>query len=407
MSCCSESGLLPLDQALARMLKTQPAVRETETLPLPLALDRVLAKEFYSAFDVPGTDNSAMDGYAVRAEDCPGNLRVIGDALAGHPFRGPLNSGEAVRITTGAPVPAGADSVVMQEVVTLHGDRLLIEKAPPIGSHIRRAGEDTRKGQLLLGKGQVLNPFHIGLLASAGVHEVEVFRRLKVALLSTGDELISHPDSYTPGKIFDSNRPMLAALLQRLPVELLDLGIIEDQPETLREAFRRAMEGADVIISTGGVSVGEADFTKDILAELGNIDFWKVAVKPGKPFAFGRLDRSLFFGLPGNPVSSAVTYHQLVVPVLRKLAGENAPPAVTIKAVTAQALKKSSGRLDFQRGVLQTNGGENTVTTSGSQGSGQLRSLVNANCFIRLEQERGPVSGGETVDVILPDRFIQ
>ncbi len=403
---CATPELIPLQQALARMQVALTPIQGSETLPLAQALDRVLAQHLEAHIDIPGCDNSAMDGYALRAQDCPGTLQVIGRALAGHPFNGPLPAGQALRIMTGASLPDGADTVVMQEQVERIGDVIHVRRQPTIGEHIRRRGEDTRQGQRLLDAGLRLNPLHIGYLASAGTTQVALVRRVKVALFSTGDELISHPQHYRPGAVFDSNRPMLCALLQRLNVEVLDLGCIADQPEALRTAFTQAMAWADVVISSGGVSVGEADYTRDLLAELGQIDLWRVAIKPGKPFAYGRLGQALFFGLPGNPVSAAVTYHQLVLPILRQLAGELPEAPLVLQATAAQAFKKQPGRLDFQRGQVQQINGENRVSSSGLQSSGALRSLANANCFVRLEQARGPVAEGEKLDILPLDKFI-
>jgi molybdopterin molybdotransferase len=252
-----------------------------------------------------------------------------------------------------------------------------------------------------------LNALDIGLLASLGFERVTVLRRLRVAILTTGDELLAVGTAHQAGKIFDSNRPLLAALLSRLPVEVRDLGIIADDLAALRSAFTQAMQWADLVISTGGVSVGDADYTKDVLAELGEIHFWKIAMKPGKPFAFGRLGKGWFFGLPGNPVSTAVTYHQLVVPGLRYLAGERLNSQLAINAVAGHALKKQVGRTDFQRGILSSENGVNTVISAGLQSSGVLSAMAKANCYIRLEAAQGSVAAGETVTVIPFDGFIQ
>lgn len=406
MDHCSQPGLLPMDAALERILNKLQPLQETETLPLAAALDRILAATVVAPINVPAGDNSAMDGYAIRAKDTAGPLRVIGQSLAGHPFNGEPGAGEAVRIMTGALIPAGVDAVVMQENTRCVGDLLTLNQSPRVGENIRRTGEDISIGSELLSAGKSINALDIGLLASVGCATVKVIRKLRIALFTTGDELLAPGATPEPGKIYDSNRPLLAALLQRLPVELLDLGIIPDDPQTLRSAFTHASEWADVIISTGGVSVGDADYTKDVLMELGTIDFWKIAMKPGKPFAFGRLGQGWFFGLPGNPVSTAVTYHQLVVPALRHLAGEKEFGAPLILAQAGAPLKKQPGRTDFQRGVLGCEQGINRVVSAGVQSSGVLSSMARANCFIRLEQERGPVAAGESVSVIPFDRFI-
>ena len=407
MDHCVQPGLLPIDEALVRICNQLTPVQETETIVLHAALDRVLAAPIAAPINVPAGDNSAMDGYAVRAQDCTATLSVIGQSLAGHPFNGAIGPQQAVRIMTGALVPAGADTVVMQENVQRTADQITLTQIPEASENIRRAGEDIPLGSQVLAVGQRLSALDIGLLASLGIAQVTVVRRLRVAILTTGDELLPAGAAPEPGKIYDSNRPLLNALLTRMPVDLIDLGIIADDPSALRKAFNTAMQWADVVISTGGVSVGDADYTKEILAELGEIDFWKIAMKPGKPFAFGRLGQGWFFGLPGNPVSTAVTYHQLVVPGLRHLAGETISPQQTLSAIAGHVLKKQPGRTDFQRGILSNNNGVNTVISAGLQSSGVLSAMAKANCYIRLEAERGSVAEGETVSVIPFDGFIR
>lgn len=406
MDQCAQPHLLTIDDALARLLVQLTPVQEQEWVALPDALDRILATAVVAPVNVPAGDNSAMDGYALRSQDSSGSLRVIGESLAGHPFSGAIHAGECVRIMTGALIPAGADTVVMQENVMRDGDTIVLNSESPSGNNIRRAGEDISLGKSVLEAGHRVSPLDIGLLASLGLAQISVVRKIRVAILTTGDELLPPGAAPEHGKIYDSNRPLLRALLQRLPVELMDLGVIADDPDALRNAFTHAMQIADVVISTGGVSVGDADHTKTILAELGEIDFWKIAMKPGKPFAFGRLGRGWFFGLPGNPVSTAVTYHQLVVPALRKLAGEISAPPQTRMAIARHALKKQPGRTDFQRGILEYNGGNYYVRSAGLQSSGVLTGMAQANCYIRLEAERGSVTQGEEVAVIPFDRFI-
>lgn len=407
MDHCVQPGLLPIEEALARICNQLNPVQETETIVLHSALDRVLAAPIAAPINVPAGDNSAMDGYAVRAGDCTATLSVIGQSLAGHPFIGAIGPQQAIRIMTGALVPAGADTVVMQENVQRTGDHITLTQIPEASENIRRAGEDIKLGSQVLAAGQRLSALDIGLLASLGIAQVTVVRRLRVAILTTGDELLPAGTAPEPGKIYDSNRPLLAALLTRMPVDIIDLGIIADDLPALRSAFTSAMQWADVVISTGGVSVGDADYTKDVLAELGEIDFWKIAMKPGKPFAFGRLGQGWFFGLPGNPVSTAVTYHQLVVPGLRHLAGETISPQHTLSAIAGHALKKQPGRTDFQRGILTNNNGVNTVISAGLQSSGVLSAMAKANCYIRLEAERGAVAEGEILSVIPFDGFIR
>ncbi|WP_049630729.1 gephyrin-like molybdotransferase Glp [Cellvibrio sp. pealriver] len=410
MDHCAQPQLLPIDDALTRLLAQLVPVQEQQSVALLDALDRVLASDVIAPVNVPADDNSAMDGYALRAQDSPGQLQLIGESLAGHPFRKEIKQGQCVRIMTGALIPAGADTVVMQENVLADGDSIVLNESSPLGNNIRRAGEDIAHGSKVLAAGHRITALDIGLLASLGLAQVKVVRNIRVALLTTGDELLPAGAAPELGKIYDSNRPLLRALLQRLPVELTDLGVIPDNPDALRNAFTQAMQTADVVISTGGVSVGDADYTKDILAELGEIDFWKIAMKPGKPFAFGRLGKGWFFGLPGNPVSTAVTYHQLVVPALRKLSGETQEVTTQTQpvrsAIARHALKKQPGRTDFQRGIVEYQNGIYYVRSAGLQNSGVLTGMANANCYIRLEAERGSVAEGEQVEIILFDSFI-
>lgn len=406
MACCDEPRLLPLSEALARMQAATSPVHEHQNVPLAQLLDRVLAEPVRAGFNVPGYDNSAMDGYALRTEDASQPLKLIGQSLAGHAFKGQLQSGECVRITTGACVPEGANAVVMQENTLNEDDWISITQAPRPGENIRRAGEDITQGNEVLPAGHRLGPVDIALLASLGQAETRVKRRLKLAVMSTGDELTPPGETLPTGYIYDSNRYGLIAMLQRLNVEIVDLGLIPDQPDAIRVTLEEAGQEADAIISSGGVSVGPADYVKDILAELGEINFWKVAIKPGKPFAFGKLGNSTFFGLPGNPVSAMVTMHQLALPILRAMAGEIAPPPLTLTATAATPYKKRPGRQDFQRARLSLHDGENWVSSNGAQGSGVLTSFRDANAYAVLEQERGRVEPGENVEVIPFDRFL-
>jgi molybdopterin molybdotransferase len=395
------SGLLPLSDALQGMLEQLACCCDSEQLPLPEALGRVLACDIASPLAVPPFDNSAMDGYAVRladlATDTP--LLMAGKAFAGQPYQGEWPGGHCVRIMTGAPVPPGTDAVVMQEETQADGDRITFLAQPEPGQNIRRAGSDIGKGACVLPAGTRLTPREMPLLASLGVASVAVRRPLKVAIFSTGDELKPVGTPLAHGDIYDSNRYGVRAMLARMGCDCLDLGIIPDDPAQLRAAFIRADEEADVLITTGGVSVGEADFTKQLLDELGEIGFWKLAIKPGKPFAFGRLPRAWFFGLPGNPVSAMVTFDQLVQPALAKLAGQHFERPLQLQAIAAEPLKKSPGRLDFLRGILSQGPNGLEVRSTGSQDSAVFSSLSRANCYIVLERERGRVAAGETVTV--------
>ncbi|WP_139477629.1 molybdopterin molybdotransferase MoeA [Aeromonas veronii] len=395
------SGLLPLSDALQGMLEQLACSCDSEQQPLPEALGRVLASDIASPLAVPPFDNSAMDGYAVRLADLASGtpLMMAGKAFAGLPYQGEWPAGHCVRIMTGAPVPAGTDAVVMQEETQADGDRITFLAQPEPGQNIRRAGSDIGKGACVLPAGTRLTPREMPLLASLGVATVAVRRPLKVAIFSTGDELKPVGTPLAHGDIYDSNRYGVRAMLARMGCDCLDLGIIPDAPAQLRAAFIRADEEADVLITTGGVSVGEADFTKQLLDELGEIGFWKLAIKPGKPFAFGRLPHAWFFGLPGNPVSAMVTFDQLVQPALAKLAGQHFERPLQLQAIAAEPLKKSPGRLDFQRGIMSQGPNGLEVRSTGSQDSAVFSSLSRANCYIVLERERGRVAVGETVTV--------
>lgn len=406
MACCNEPQLIPVQDAIARMQMTVQPVSDTETVPLHALLDRVTDVPVYAGFNVPGYDNSAMDGYAMRVQDAGQPLVLVGQSLAGHAFETELQPNQCVRITTGATIPTGADAVVMQENIELSGEFVKALKTPSSGENIRRAGEDITQGQEVFPPGYRFGPVDIALLASLGLSEATVKRRLKVAVLSTGDELTPPGQPLKDGHIYDSNRYGLTAILQRLNVEILDEGLIPDQPDLIRAAFERAGSEADVIISSGGVSVGDTDFVKDILNELGEIGFWKVAIKPGKPFAFGHLGKAVFFGLPGNPVSSVVTLHQLALPILRTMAGEAPEPPLQLTAKAVSGFKKRPGRQDFQRATLGCVDGENQIDSNGAQGSGVLTSFQGANAYAVLEVERGQVNPGEMVSVIPFDRFM-
>jgi len=406
MSDCNQPGLLPLPAAQSKMLQSVGAVTGTQCVRLDAALDRILAVEITSPLNVPPHDNSAMDGYALASDQArdSGVLRIVGEALAGHPYAGACGAGECVRIMTGAPIPDGLDAVVMQENTQRDGNRVEIQKWPRIGNSIRRRGEDLALGDCVLAPGTRLGPVQLGLLASLGVAEVSVLRRLRIAVLATGDELARPGQELPPGGIYESNSIVISAMLRRLGYEVRDFGIVADDMTALRAVFAQADTWADAVVSSGGVSVGCADFTRDVLTEMGDVGFWKLAIKPGKPFAFGHLPNSVFFGLPGNPVSATVTFHQLAVPVLRAMQGEAAAVALQLPAVADEPLRKRPGRTDFQRArVVRGEDGRLHASSTGAQGSGILSSLHRANAYLVLERERGDVAKGEPVNVQLLD----
>ncbi|MCW7551961.1 molybdopterin molybdotransferase MoeA [Endozoicomonas gorgoniicola] len=403
--CCSTPGLMPLEQGLEKLRQEITPVSGVEQVALEDALDRVLAEPVISPVNVPSHNNSAMDGYALRLKDLENTdtLPLAGQSLAGHPYAGELPAGQCIRIMTGASVPDSADTVIMQEQVNVTDNGVQFLNKPEVtGNNVRLAGEDIPEGCKVFAAGHRVRAQDLGVLASLGVPEVKVFRRVKVALFSTGDELKLPGQSLRPGDIYDSNRFALKAMLKRLGIEVIDLGLIADDPEALRQAFTKADQQADVVITSGGVSVGDADFVKDILQEMGTMSFWKLAIKPGKPFAFGRLPDSWFIGLPGNPVSATITFQQLATPALLHLMGTRAAGLQTIQAVCKTPLKKRPGRREFQRGILSTGAdGQMEVVTTGSQGSGVMRSMSLANCYIVLSEQQGDVAEGEQVTVQL------
>jgi molybdopterin molybdotransferase len=396
---------LHVDKARAAIRACLAPVKEIERVPVHAALGRVLAEDIVPAIDVPGHDNTAMDGYAMRFADLAADVTVleeIGAALAGKAFTGTVGPGQCVRVTTGAAMPAGTDTVVVQEVVKVHGAKVSIPAGQKEGQNVRTAGEDLRRGVAVLGPGQWLRPAELGLIASLGIGEVAVRRRVRVAFFCTGDELASIGTALKQGEVYDSNRYTLHGMLARLGAELRDLGVVRDDPALLEAAFRDAAQNADAIITTGGVSVGEADFVKPMMAKLGEALFWRIAMRPGRPMAFGRIGDTFLFGLPGNPVAVMVTFYQFVREALLQLAGRSGDCAApTVAASAAEPLRKVAGRTEYQRGILFRDGGALKVRTTGQQGSGVLRSMSEANCFIVLEHERGRVAAGETVQVQL------
>ena len=400
-------SMLSAEQAILQMLGEVAPLTQSVSVPLSDALDRVLAQPVVSSLNVPGYDNAAMDGYALRAVEVSPNqpLTVAGIALAGHAFTDKVPAGSCVRITTGAVMPAGLDTVVMQEQVELKQtdlqQQIVCQLVPSPGEHVRRGGEDIAKGAVVFAAGHKLRPADIGLLASLGIANVKVVRQLKVAIFSSGDELVPPGQSLPAGHIYDSNRYVIAAMLQRLGVEVIDLGLLPDDPKAIEQAFAQAMTQADVLITSAGVSVGDADYTRQILHKLGQINFWQVAIKPGKPFAFGKLDNCWFFGLPGNPVAAVVTLEQLVQPVLRKLSGETVTANVKLLSAECEVpLKKQPGRMDFQRGWYWQGEHGLKVKTLGAQSSGMLSSIANANCYIVLERDSAGLPAGEIVSIL-------
>ncbi len=406
-SCCAdtfEPGILPLQEALDRILGAARPVTGFEHLAIRAALGRVLYTNIIALTDVPPHTNSAMDGYAFNSDQFPEQgtqeFSVIGTAYAGQPFTRQPDKNECIRIMTGAAIPPGTDSVVMQEQVETLGDRIKIGEGHRRGQNVRLAGEDITVGEALLKRGTRLRAAELGLLASQGIAEVCVYRRPRVAFFSTGNELCSLGETRGDNAIYDSNRYTLFGMLSELGMELIDRGVVKDRRDSITEALQCAANDADLVITTGGVSVGEADYVKEALQSSGKIDFWKVAIKPGRPLVFGQLADALFFGLPGNPVAVMVTFEQFVKPALKRLTGETDGVPLRLQARCLMTIRKRPGRTEFVRGILERdNGGYWTVRSTGAQGSGILSSMSRANCLIVLPESSGSVEIGEDVEV--------
>ena len=398
---------MAVDQA--RLLIRQFLAPITGILRVPIrsALNRVLAADIISPVNVPAHRNSAMDGWAVRYSDLKADadstLAEIGASFAGKPFGNSINAGECVRIMTGGVVPDGADCIVMQERAKANGKQITFAPGQKLGQNLRHAGEDLKAGAIALPKGHAIRPAELGLIASLGIGEVSIYRPLRVAFFSTGDELRSIGSALAEGQIYDSNRYTIYGMLTQLGCEVYDMGVITDDPALIENAFTEASKIADVVITSGGVSVGEADFVKQMLNKLGEVLFWKIAMKPGRPLAYGKIGDAHLFGLPGNPVAVMVTFYQFVRDALLVLMGRtNIEPIASLTVLCTSPIKKAPGRTEFQRGILSQNGqGAWSVRVTGDQGSGILKSMSDANCFIILGQDQGNIEPGAMVDVQL------
>lgn len=409
-SCADDEqpDMLTVSKARNKILDEITPLDDAQRLPLRQALNRVLAQDIISSLNVPGHTNSAVDGYALDGNNLPSSgtasFSITGTAMAGSPFTGSYNDEECIRIMTGAVMPEGTDTVIMQEHVRLDNDHITIDSSHRAGQNVRQAGEDIAVGDTVLQQGKLITAADLGIISSLGIGEVDVFRRPRVAFFSTGDELRSIGDgsnqSLKSGEIYDSNRYSLYGMLKRLDVEILDLGVVRDNPDDMKLAFEHASDMADIIITSGGVSVGEADYIKGVLEQLGNMHFWKIAMKPGRPLTFGHVRNSLFFGLPGNPVAVMVTFYQFVKPAIQYLSSGRYHTPLTITASCASSLRKKPGRFEFIRGIYSSNkDGSITVHKSGQQGSGILTSMSEANCFIMLDEDNAGVNAGDMVPI--------
>jgi molybdopterin molybdotransferase len=407
-----DPNALPVAQAQEFIARLVPRVTAIESLPLAQALGRVLAADVVSPIAVPAHDNSAMDGYALRGADLQTSadtvLRVAGTGFAGQNFSGAVPAGHCVRIMTGAVMPEGLDTVVPQEFTKTEADAVRIPaNVVRSGDNRRRRGEDLARGASALRAGRLLRPADLGLLASLGQAEVPVWRKLRVAFFSTGDELRSIGEPLPAGFVYDSNRYTIWGMLQRLGCEVIDLGVVRDDPAALRAAFSEAAASADAVITSGGVSVGEADHTKKIMAELGDVLFWRIAMRPGRPMAIGRVNDAILFGLPGNPVAVMVTFYAFVRDALRAMSGMTETKQPLLRAACSTPLRKKPGRTEYQRGIVtRTADGRWQVVITGSQGSGILSSMSAANGMVVLHHEQGNVNAGDEVDVIPFDGLV-
>jgi molybdopterin molybdotransferase len=407
--CGDDHDATAMDFQVARQailnLVSARGLNEQERLPLWDALDRVLAEEVVANRNVPAFNNSAMDGYALSGIDIPrqgiAELKVIGKSFAGHPFLGVCAQGECIKIMTGAMVPESCDTVIPQENIEIVDEgHIRIDGRTRQGENVRMAGEDIAYGQSVLTPGRRITAADLGLLASLGLRHVNVIRRLRIAFCTTGDELQTVGEELKSGQIYDSNRYTLFGLLKHQYCEITDLGVIADDVMKLRDALQSAAKQFDVIISSGGVSVGEADYVRQVLGELGEVAFWKVAMKPGRPLTFGRINQAWFFGLPGNPVAVMVSFCQFVRPALQRLSGEAVSQPLILQAISESVLRKRAGRTEFQRGVLrQEADGRLVVSKTGEQGSGMLLSMSRGNCFIVMSAGQTRVEVGAYVNV--------
>src|SRR5574337_1122404 len=407
---------LPVATAQAFIAGLVPTVQAVEKVSIRDALGRVLAEDLISPIDVPSHDNAAMDGFALRGADLdpaqPTSLRIAGSGLAGQPFAGEVPAGGCVRITTGAVMPAGLDTVLPQELAALEGADTLCVPAGVVrpGEHRRCAGEDLARGEAALAAGRLLRPADLGLLASLGRAEVPVRRRLRVAFFSTGDELRSIGEPLDAGCVYHSNRYTIWAMLRRLGVDAVDLGVVRDDPRALSAAFTQAASCAEGVITSCGVSVGEADHTKRVMAELGEVLFWRIAMRPGRPMAIGRIGSAtpaILFGLPGNPVAVMVTFYAFVRDALLRMSGATPEPLPLLRAASLVRLRKKPGRTEYQRGIVtRRDDGRWQVRITGAQGSGILRSMSLANGIVWLRHDQGEVEVGDEVDVIPFDGLV-
>jgi len=404
-SCVNDFDPSALDEitAVKQILKSIKTIKKIETINIMDSLGRIASKNIKSSINIPSFRNSAMDGYALNIKNLEKNkysLKEQGISLAGQAYDKKLKDKETIRVMTGAVIPNNADAVIMKEMVDIEGDIILFPNFIQKNQNIRNIGEDIKKGDIVIKKGRQINYVDLGILSSLGIGKIDVFRKPIISFFSTGDELISINKKLKKGLIYDSNRYLLFGLLSELPVQIKDMGVVKDNEEILVKKLKQCAKVSDIIITTGGVSVGDADYIKSALKKVGKVNFWKIAIKPGRPLAYGKINNASFFGLPGNPVSAAVTFQIFIIPAIKKMFQMIASSKLTIKAQVKSALSKKKGRVEYKRGLLEQKDGVNTVNTTGLQGSNILSSLSKANCYIRLSSETEKIKKGDTVEVI-------
>ena len=397
--------MLNPDEAYRKLIASIEPIDGSESVATAHALGRFAAADIIAPVDLPPFDASAMDGYAVAAGDldatAPFEMRLVGASLAGDPSDAHVGGRDAVRIFTGAVLPEGADAIVLQEDTERHGDTIVVTETPRPGQHVRTRGHDIARGATVVTAGARLDAYRLSWLTACGIGRVAVKPRVRVATFATGDELVEVGDTLGPGQIYESNRFALARVMSGLPVEIADLGRLPDDPEATRKALARAAEDADIVVTSGGVSVGDADYVRDAVQEVGRLDFWKIALKPGKPLAVGRIGRADFFGLPGNPVSTIVTFLLFVVPAIVRRGGGVPELPLRVPARLSHAVRHTKGRREYQRGIVSNPEGHLVVSATGDQSSNRLATFDGANCLIEVPEDRAHLQPGDAVSIVL------
>lgn len=404
-SCINDFDPSAIDEvtAISEILKSITTKKQNETINIMDSLGRVAAKNIKSSINIPSFRNSAMDGYAVNIKNLKKNkyiLREQGISLAGEPYSKKLKDRETIRVMTGAVIPDNADAIIMKEMVAVKGKNISFPEYIEKNQNIRHIGEDIKKGSIVIRKGTQIDYVNLGILSSLGIGKIDVFEKPIVSFFSTGDELVSIKEKLKKGFIYDSNRYLLFGLLSELPVHIKDMGVVKDNEKILIKKLKEGSESSDLVITTGGVSVGDADYIKSALKKVGKVSFWKIAIKPGRPLAYGKINNTCFFGLPGNPVSAAVTFQIFIVPAIKKMLQILPSSKLTINAVVKSSLSKKKGRVEYKRGLLEQKNGTYMVNITGLQGSNILSSLSKANCYIRLGSRTHKVKKGDIVEVI-------